>query len=411
MSNIKNIISRSDFFKRLFLIGLSGTSIPTLFASVPQNDDEPANETVPLTALTKPYLQFPAPDAMTVMWITNKPCLSWVEFAKSGTTETTEAVSENFGLKTYKKIHKIRLQNLKPGTEYSYRICYQEITCINPVTFGETIRSDEYSFKTQEVSGKEFSFLILNDVHDRPETILHLFGLTKNDPYDFVCYNGDMMNQVNDETQIINHLINPSTEIFASCKPFMYVRGNHETRGVFAGHLYDYLDTGETPYYSFSYGQAFFVVLDSGEDKTDDHKEYFGLVSFDKYREKQALWLEQQLKSEAAKTAKFRIVIMHIPHYHSGDWHGTMHCRQLFGPILNKYNVNIAFNAHTHRYGLFEPSANEHNFPIIIGGGRNDGKRTIIKVHVTEKNIQVTMLNDSGEEVKSLEVKGALRGV
>ncbi|MDR3246431.1 MAG: metallophosphoesterase family protein [Prevotellaceae bacterium] len=398
MSNIKNIISRSDFFKRLFLIGLSGTSIPTLFASAPKKDDEPANETASLTALTKPYLQFPAPDAMTVMWVTNKQCLSWIEFSKSGTAETTEAVSENFGLKAYNKIHKIRLRNLEPGTEYSYRVCYKELVSIIPITFGEAIRSDEYSFKTQGISDNEVSVLIMNDIHDRPETIPHLLGLNK-EPYDFVCLNGDIMNHISSESQIINHVINPCTESFASNKPFVYIRGNHETRGLFARNLYDYLDTGEMPYYAFSRGPAFFVVMDSGEDKTDDHKEYFGLVCFDKYRERQAVWLEQQLKSEAAKKAKFRIALMHIPHYHSGDWHGTMHCRELFSPIFNKYKIDIFIAGHTHRYGIFEPSKDEHNFPVIIGGGPADGKRTLIKLNVTDKNLYVKMIKDSGEIV------------
>jgi len=406
MSQIKNIISRSDFLKRLFLIGLSGITAPTVFASVPKKDDEPADETAPFASLTEPYLQFPAPDAMTVMWVTNKLCFSHVEFGVNGILSQT-AFSETAGLKqAYNRIHKIRLQGLTAGTEYSYKVYSKEIIKFDPynVVFGNTIESRTYTFRTPGISDKVVSFLIMNDIHDRPETIPHLLGLNK-EPYDFVCFNGDIMNHLSGESQIINHLINPCTELFASDKPFLYVRGNHETRGLFARYLYDYLDTGETPYYAFSRGPAFFVVLDSGEDKTDDHKEYSGLVSFDKYREKQAVWLEQQLKSDAAKTAKFRIIIMHIPHYHSGDWHGTLHCRQLFGPIFNKYNVNIAFNAHTHRYGLFEPSKDEHNFPIIIGGGPHEGKRTLIQVSITEENLHVRMINDSGETVKELRVK------
>ncbi|KAA6312366.1 hypothetical protein EZS27_036691, partial [termite gut metagenome] len=108
------------------------------------------------------------------------------------------------------------------------------------------------------------------------------------------------------------------------------------------------------------------------------------------------IWLEQQLKSKAARKAKFRIVLIHIPPYHSDDFYGTVQCRKLFVPLFNKYKTDIVISAHTHEYGIFDPST-EHHFPMIIGGGPTNGKRTLIKLHVTQKNMDVTLINDSGE--------------
>lgn len=59
-------------------------------------------------------------------------------------------------------------------------------------------------------------------------------------------------------------------------------RGNHETRGSFARQLKDYFFYPEGNYYTaFTRGPVRFVMMDSGEDKTDDNWEYSGLVSFD----------------------------------------------------------------------------------------------------------------------------------
>ena len=75
--------------------------------------------------------------------------------------------------------------------------------------------------------------------------------------------------------------------------PVVYVRGNHETRGEFAAHLRDYFptDTNEL-YFTFRYGPVSAVVIDSGEDKADDHYEYSGLVDFESYRQQEFDWLK-----------------------------------------------------------------------------------------------------------------------
>lgn len=402
-------MNRTDFLKRLTLLGISGSLTPQLLASsFSQNDTaaEKSEETEAFRFLTKPYLQFSGKDTMTVAWITNNNCFSWVEFGENDDLSQREMTDVDGLNQANNRIHKICLEKLKPGVKYAYKVCSKEIIKYSPyiAQYGKTIESRVYHFVMPSPETDEVSLLILNDLHDRPESIAHLIGLNNNDPYDFVCLNGDSVTILDSESQLIKDVITPCAEAFTPEKPLLYVRGNHETRGGYARRLYDYLDTGTKPYYSFSAGPAFFVVLDTGEDKNDDHQEYVGLVSFDPYREKEAKWLEQELKSPAAKKAKFRVVLMHIPHYYSGDGHGTLHCRELFGPIFNKGKVDIAICGHTHRYGVFKPVEKRHNFPIIIGGGPRDGKRTLIKLHVNRKKLDVAMLDDSGEVVGSYSI-------
>lgn len=358
--------------------------------------------------LTKPYLQVPAPDSMTIRWITNKLCYSWVEYGEEANNLNKKAHQVTAGLvDAHNRINKVTLKSLKPGTTYSYRILAKEIVDFKPyaLKYGETITSDTYSFTTPESNPQQVSWLIMNDIHDRPESIPLLMKLNGTDNYDYVFYNGDLFDYQTDEQQIIDHMLTPSTDSFASTKPFMFVRGNHETRGKFSRELADYFSNKDGKgYFAYQWGPVFNVVLDTGEDKEDSHPVYAGIVDFDDYRLEQAKWLEEIMTSSAFKRAKFRVVMMHIPHFHSGDAHGSMHCRELFAPIFAKYKVNMVISGHTHTFGVWPPSA-EHPYPIIIGGGPKNGNRTLIKVKADQKNLQLTMLKDDGTEVGKYSLK------
>ncbi len=50
---------------------------------------------------------------------------------------------------------------------------------------------------------------------------------------------------------------------------------------------------GDRFYYSFSHGGVRFVILDTGEDKSDSNKEYSGLVNFQPYLEEETKWLRE----------------------------------------------------------------------------------------------------------------------
>ena len=264
------------------------------------------------------------------------------------------------------------------------------------------------SFKTPAANEEEVKFVVFNDIHDRPQIIpqlLYRHGYTGNiRDYDFVVFNGDCFDWVTEEQQLIDHLIKPTTDIFSNEFPFILTQGNHECRGGFSRHIPEYFAYPENKfYYAFTRGPVRFVILDSGEDKTDDSVEYGGLAAFDRYRENQAKWLEKEVASEEFKKADFRIVLIHISPYHSGDWHGTLHCQKVFGPILNKAKIDIQISGHTHRYMTHDADAT-HNYPIVIGGGPIEGNRTLIKVRVTKKELNLKMIRDDGEVVGKFQI-------
>ena len=395
--------NRRRFLRQISLAAFSGAGVMTLpvnsFAGQTRRSRmDPEKGHVFLTA---PYLQAPEPDSMTIMWITNCLCNSWVEYGETEQLGLKAHQSANGLVNAYNRVNSIKLNGLKPGTTYYYRVCSQLFTDFQPykIVYGDTIRSSVFNLKTQGIADKELSWLILNDIHDHPESFGELIKLNGSQPYDFVFLNGDMFNYQEDEKQFIENLLHPCS-LFSSNVPFMLVRGNHETRGRFARDIYPYYTNyNNSQYFTFERGPVFSIVLDTGEDKEDTHPEYGGICDFDAYRIEQARWLEAQMKTGAYKKAKFRVVMMHIPHYHSDGRYGSEHCRSVFGPLFNKYKIDLLICGHTHVYGVYPPDTPNHNYPIIIGGGPAKGKRTLIKINVKDDTLNLQMLRDDGQEV------------
>lgn len=318
-----------------------------------------------VTEFEAPYLQNLGPEQVAISVVDTKDAVTWVELTEGGTTRKIVNQQDGF-LEAGKGPKTFKVNNLVPGKEYSYRVYRKEITLFKPydLQYGETRKTKDYSFRTPSSSSESVSCLIMNDIHDRPHSFAHLMSLNS-EPYDFVVFNGDTFDYQTDETQLIDHLFLPTSTLFSAEKPMLMIRGNHETRGKYARDFKNYFSYPDNQYYfSFQQGPVHFIVLDTGEDKPDDAEVYGGIVNFDAFREEQAQWLEELMRSKAYRKSPYKVVFMHIPPFHSGDWHGTMHCRELFAPLFEKYKVDLVISGHTHRYGIHQAN-NEHSFPIV----------------------------------------------
>ncbi len=361
------------------------------------------------TAILKsgPYLQAPTFNSITIRWITNVPCFSWVEYGLSADKLDKQGHTTELGFHdTYNTVNGIDLNGLEPGTTYYYRICSKKIEVFEAykMTFGDTYTSPVHTFKTATTKADKFSFLVFNDIHDRPASFTHLLKFNEDKKHDFVFLNGDMFDYQTDEDQLVNHLLQPFGDMFATT-PFFFSRGNHETRGKFARNIPDYFNGHDAKFYfSFQYGDMYAIVLDSGEDKEDEHAAYYGMVDFDNYRKQQAAWLEKEIQKPAFKKAKYKVVFSHIPLFYSGDWHGTTHCRQSWNHIFNKAKIDVLISGHTHTHGIHPAVKGQHNYPIVIGGGPLQNKRTLITVEFDNKALNLKMVDDSGKTVGTLTV-------
>lgn len=392
--------------RRNFLVALAATTaatslgIPSAFA---EQKKEKVN--VKFEFLTAPYLQALTSTSVSIICITSKKANLWIEYGIDGPTIKEQTELDGFK-EAYQTLFSIKLTQLIPGTTYHYKVVSTEIMSFEPykLSYGESIETDVFSFTTPLESSEVVSCLILNDIHDRPNSFKELLDLNENQPYDFVFMNGDMFDYQINEKQLIENLIEPCTQLFAKEKPFIFSRGNHETRGKFARNIKSYFTYPENEYFfAFKQGPVFFMVLDTGEDKPDDAHVYGGIVSFDNYREKQARWLSKVMESEAYREAVYKVIFMHIPPFYSGDKHGTMHCRELFNPLFNQYKVDLVVSGHTHRYGVHPPQS-DHSYPIVIGGGPKNDFRTLIRLEASLDELRVVMTADNGEVVGDYQV-------
>lgn len=369
---------------------------------------------------TQPYLQTMTPTSVTIMWVTSgsKQVTGWVEYGEGNST-SIEAFDYTRGLKqAFTNIYRVHLTNLTPGTTYSYKAKIREITGFvgnTSLTWGDTYETSTYTFTTPAADATSASCVILSDIHSQDtclHTLLERAGITMRD-YDFLMLNGDMLNAVPNEAEVIHHLLVPYADLTQSSMPFFFTRGNHEYRNKFARHLLDYVETGEDNegFYAFSWGPCRFIVLDTGEDKADSDKEYNGLVDTEAYRALQVDWLREQLASDAYREAKFKIIFMHIPFYSNTATarYAVEDCRNLFLPLVCQYAPDVVISGHTHKAGVLEADA-AHPFPIVFGGGKDftDNKRdycpAAIVLRATDNAMELNVINYYGENKGTVRV-------
>src|SRR5690606_18449418 len=248
------------------------------------------------------YLQAITDTDVTVSWITHTNCWGWVEYGEDQTQLNNKATQTENGMTHLGTIHRVKLTGLTPGKTYYYRVVAEPVTHVERknTVFGTPQESAVHPVSTTFTRAEEISFVVFNDLHEQPESFGLLRALQPDVNPDFMVLNGDMVSSLRSEDQFVEHVLAPLTSIGASSTPVLYARGNHETWGMHARKITDYIGGFPHPfYYGVAYGPVYLIVLDSGEARTDDDPANAGLIAFDAYREQQAEWLAKEVKKEA----------------------------------------------------------------------------------------------------------------
>ncbi len=347
---------------------------------------------------TPAYLQNPSADAMTVMWITSVPCRSWVEFGTDPDRLQPVRSYDEGMMVANRKINKIRLEDLRPGTKYYYRACSQQILHYGSYKkeFGDTIRMPLAPFTTWDERDKDYTILVFNDIHKKTELFKHLMSLVGNEPYDLVIFNGDCFDDPEKESDIVDVLTEYCKSYGSDCIPSVFMRGNHEIRGACSVVLWDYLSkAGEHSYTAFTMGDTRFVLLDCGEDKPDDTEVYYGMNDFTQHRKDQAQFLQTELAKPEFTAAARKVLIHHIPIYGKAVAKFNP-CKELWQPYLVTAGFDVSLNGHLHRYELIEKGASENNFPVVIGGGYKEENATVMILKKTGEQLNLRVVHAKG---------------
>ena len=345
--------------------------------------------------LTQPYVQNPVNNGITIMWETTIPAYSWVEYGTDKSNLKRVRLIIDGQAEFNESIHKIRLDNLTPGQTYYYRVCSQEILQYKAYSkkFGHITQSDFYTFTIPEANADSFTAVIFNDLHQRPNVFQALLKQVENIDYDFVVFNGDCIDDPANHEQATRFVKLLTESVHGDRIPTFFMRGNHEIRNAYSIGLRKHFDyVGGKTYGAFNWGDTRIVMLDCGEDKTDDHKEYSGLNDFTQLRHEQVGFIQEELASKAFKKADKRILIHHIPLYGCRNL-----CKDLWEPLMKKAPFHVAINAHTHKFAYHPKGSLENNYPVIIGGGNRLENATVMILEKKKGELKIKVLNTEGK--------------
>jgi len=301
------------------------------------------------------------------------------------------------------RTHRVVLTGLRPGTSYYYRVGFKPITLFEPykVEFGPEQQTEIKTLHTLPGPQETVRAIIVNDLHNRSATLATLMEAVEGIEFDFTVFNGDCLADPTHPQDALNPLAAFVGSVQADQRPAVFVRGNHETRGAFARQLPNYLAwPNDRPYFAFTAGPVRWVVLDYGEDKPDDHPAYSGLADFESFRREQTKWLKTEVSSSAFREASWRVLIHHMPLYSTRQpeqYHQGF--RKEWGEILAGAGVDLALNAHTHR-PAFHPAGSIGNpYPILVGGGPEVEKATVMASEADPERLSVRLLDAAGQEL------------
>ena len=276
-------------------------------------------------------------------------------------------------------IHRVTVPMAELNAAKQYTVCFRALPERRPYfpELGEEQRR-EYAFRPADFSDG-LQAIVLADTHsniDAPTLAAKYYG----DKLDVLLMNGDIpaeSKQMSDLMAIYDILSN----VTGGSIPVAFARGNHDYRGRLAIEMPQYIGTrqGET-YFTFRIGSLWGIVLDCGEDKTDDHVEYGGLVDCHDMRLRETEYIrdviaraEQEYLAPGVET---RICLTHIPFpskvIEEGDPVFNIEL-DVFGEwtqLLNQMQLDVMLCGHMHRLSVTEPDGDMARmgvqFPVVV---------------------------------------------
>ena len=306
-----------------------------------------------LAMVVEPYLQFGTRDGMTVMWQTSASGSSVVHYGETAECDRSLAGEESV-------IHEVRIEGLKPETQYFYRV-------ETVGGEGQRIESGVSTFSTAVNESTPFAFAVISDTQGNPIVNAKLCRHAWAQRPSFLLHPGDLVSTGVNDTHWTQHFF-PGMRELISRVPMYSVLGNHEQN---ASNYYEYVSLPSPEYYyEFRYGGAHFFMIDTNRNVGPESEQYE--------------WLDKAL---GESDARWKFACHHHPPYSSdendyGDlWstnksaRGDLRARQL-SELYDKHNVDLVWNGHIHSYERTWPvregkAVAEGGGPVymIVGGG------------------------------------------
>ena len=308
---------------------------------------------VDLTFHVGPHLMHTTTESVTVVWESEQPGSTRLEYGRD--ERYGQVVTGPEGT-----MHEVAATGLKPATIYHYRACTNE-RC-----------TADLSFSTPPLPGQKFRFVVYGDSRSDPVSHGAVADMIVESAPSVVINVGDIVASGEREQFKIEHF--DPTRRLGQHVPIYVAIGNHEWKEsdglaeLDVPNFREYLAFPKDPAhrkdelsYSFTWGDAFFLILDNTVDGGDI---FFPLGTAEPPL---AQWLREQVESEEAHKAKWRFAAMHYPPgspCHE-DWANVVATRDHVVPLLRENGFHALFTGHVHDY----ERQDWDGFPVIITGG------------------------------------------
>ncbi|UCG69689.1 MAG: metallophosphoesterase family protein [Thermoplasmata archaeon] len=274
------------------------------------------------------WIQDATNTTMTIMWeTTSSGNPNEVQYGLTSAceleTETGFSFADSWGV--YYN-HQVELTGLSPNTKYYYKVS------------GDSGGwSAVHEFTTAFDSAINWTFLVAGDSRTNYDDWTSVAQtMATNSEARLLFFGGDILTDFDTQSEWHEWML-PAEQLIANV-PFITNKGNHEDD--ITGDPWDnYLNTFAFPsneeYFSFDYGNAHFIVLNSE----------------DSYDSAQKLWLENDLQAVANNPSDpWIFVSYHKPSYGSGGHDSSLSTRSNFVPLLRDYGADLVFTGHNHFY-------------------------------------------------------------
>jgi 3',5'-cyclic AMP phosphodiesterase CpdA len=235
------------------------------------------------------------------------------------------------------------------------------------------VGTDPVTVQTKNLKAETFTFAHVSDSQSSENTGVHFGAVLSNivGKNDFVLHTGDVVEDSKVEIEWKNML--DTNFAYLSKIPVMAISGNHETTYKngsnetykhFNQKIGSEQDTKLGYYYSFTYGNAKFIMLNTNRLTGN-------ALTVDQYD-----WLINELENN---TATWTFVAMHNPMYSAGNYGSdpsrnaiSVALRNQLQSIFAEYGVDVVLQGHDHLVSHTHPIDKTGN-PISSGWENIDG--------------------------------------
>lgn len=301
---------------------------------------------------TPPYLQNVRSDGISILWELDFEVAAEVEFGVPPAFDGRVAATGNAsGAGT--TIYRAVLTGLLPGTTYQYRTRNG-----GGAGLGGT-------FRTAPAGRPDFVFTVWSDSQgenygaypaDPLEPTKAMFRHMATNGVDFAVTCGDLAENGAAYSDTREYYLDRVALLLGRTVPWFVAWGNHDGGADTVIRRFADLPGRWQPArspafgsYSFNYAGCHFICVDYAS-MTEDLDG----------------WLEGDLKSAAARQARFTFVFIHVPPFCELWIDGNAWLRETLVPLMEAHGVDACFSGHTHEYERGELNG---VFYCITGGG------------------------------------------